>query len=345
MDGINDVLNDETGDRKRATDRHEHDGSAPRSDSGKREPGEAPPKLCPIIDEYPVGSFGVYPSSLIKARIAVVGITARGEYIAYLDRSPTTRELVRKRVRFVSEVDMGLHQTRIISTAPATDDMFDFGVDVNLRWRVSDPTTVVRDGIRDVRATLGSLVLARIRSITRQFKPERSADAESKINDALAMFPEANSFGFVADGIARLSMADAVRDEFQLGRRVSAYRKIIAAGDLGQFAFILAMNPDDASAVVKALVEERDRARQDTIDFVTKLVESGAIERWQVADQIRVALQRLLDGSNRVITGTDEARPPSFGPDVINPDQPENAGRDTGQAAQRLSPEPPIELV
>src|SRR6266567_8594315 len=32
---------------------------------------------------------------------------------AYMDRSPTTRELVRKRVRFVSEVDMGLYQTRI----------------------------------------------------------------------------------------------------------------------------------------------------------------------------------------------------------------------------------------
>lgn len=296
MDDIDDVMNDETGE--------------------KPEPGEAPPRQCPIIDEYPVGSFGVYPSSLIKARIAIVGITARGEYIAYLDHAPTTRELVRRRVRYVSEVDMGLYQTQIISTAPATDDTFDFGVDVHLRWRVSNPKTVVRDGIRDVRATLEPLVLARIRSITRQFRPEQSADAESKINDILLPFAEAAGFGFAVDGIARLCMADAVRDEFQLDRRVSAYRKIIATGDFGQFAFMLAMNPNDASAVVKALVEERDRARQDTIDFVTKLVDSGAIERWQVADQIRVALQWLLDGSNRVITGTDEARPPSFGPDV-----------------------------
>lgn len=323
MDDGYDVLNRENADRLGTTDRSDADGSTPHGDPEQRTPGEPRPDHCPIVDEYQVGSFGMYPGSLIKARIAVVGITARGEYIAYQDHPPTTRELVRRRVRYVSEVDMGHHRTQITGTAPAADDTFDFHVDVNLHWRVTDPTTVVRDGILDVRATLEPLVLARIRPITRQFRPEQSADAESKVNDVLVRISEATKFGFKADAIARLSMEDAVRDEFRLGRKVTAYRTIIAAGDLSQFAFTLAMNPNDASAVVKALIEERDRARQDTIDFVTKLVESGAIERWQVADQIRVALQWLLDGSNRVITGTDEVRPPTFTPDVIDTDHAE----------------------
>lgn len=312
MEDSDDVLNRENAD---------DDSPAQRGDSEKPAPEEARPEHCPIIDEYPVGSFGMYPGSLIKARVAIVGITARGEYIAYKDCPPTTRELLRKRVRFVSEVDMGHHRTQITGTVPAADDTFDFQVDVNLHWRVSDPRTVVRDGILDVRAALEPLVLARIRPITRQFRPEQSADAEAKVNDALVTISEATQFGCQADAIARLRMEDAVRDGFRLDRKVVAYRKIIAAGDLSQFAFTLATNPDDASAVVKALVEERDRARKDTISFVTKLVDSGAIERWQVADQIRVALQWLLDGSNRVITGTDEVRPPAFGPDVVDPGQ------------------------
>lgn len=277
---------------------------------------------CPIIDEHQVGSFGVYPGSLVKARIAVVVITARGDYISYLDRPPTARELLRRRVRFVSEVDMGYHRTRIVGAVPAADDMFDFGIDVHLRWHVIEPRRVVRDGVRDVRAALEPLLLARIRPITRQFRPEQCADAESKVNDAIAMIPEAADFGIAADAIASLHMEDAVRDEFRLERKVFAYRRIIAGGDLNQFALTLAMHPDDAAAVVKALVEERDRARQETIDFVTRLVDSGAIERWQVADQVRVTLQWLLEGSNRVITGTDETRPPSVGPGVVDPGSP-----------------------
>lgn len=268
---------------------------------------------CPIIDEHPVGSFGMYPGSLVKARLAVVVITARGEYLEYRDRPPTTRDLVRRRVRFVSEVDMSHHRTQLIGTAPAADDMFEFDIVVDLHWHVVNPRQVVRDGVRDVRAALEPALLTRIRRITRLCRPEESAGAESQVNEVLTTISEAAELGIAATATARLRIEDAVRDEFRLDRKVLAYRKIIAGGDLNQFAFILAMKPEDASSVVKALIDERDRAREHTIGFVTQLVDSGAIERWQVADQIRVALQWLLDGSNRVITGTDETRPPFIG--------------------------------
>lgn len=277
---------------------------------------------CPIIDEHSIGSFGIYPGSLVKARMAVVVITARGEYIAYRDRPPTTRDLVRKRARFVSQVDMGQHRTEIIGSTPAADDRFDFEFAVHLRWHVSEPKKVVRDGVRDVRAALEPLLLARMRPITRLFQPEQAADAESKVNDVIATISEAAELGITAEAIARLRMEDTVRDEFRLDRKVAAYRKIIAGGDLNQFAFTLATNPDDASAVVKALIQERDRARQDTISFVTNLVDSGAIERWQVADQIRVALQWLLESSDRVITGADDTRPPAFLPGAVDTGEP-----------------------
>jgi hypothetical protein len=50
---------------------------------------------------------------------------------------------------------------------------------------------------------------------------------------------------------------------------------------------------------------------------VTKLIESGAIERWEIDDQVRTVLQWLKDTTNRVITGTDEARRASLGADQL----------------------------
>ena len=65
------------------------------------------------------------------------------------------------------------------------------------------------------------------------------------------------------------------------------------------------------------LIKERDSHRHETVGFVTKLIESGAIERWEVEDQVRTVLQWLQEATNRVITGTDETRRASLGTDRL----------------------------
>jgi hypothetical protein len=71
---------------------------------------------------------------------------------------------------------------------------------------------------------------------------------------------------------------------------------------------------------VRLLVEERDTHRREVCDFITRLLDSDALDRWQIDDQVRVALQWMGLSINRVLTGTDDARPFPFA------DTPRHAG-------------------
>jgi hypothetical protein len=280
---------------------------------------QAESAVCPIADERQIGLFEFFRRiSLVKPRTATVLITARGDYVVYSpDRPPTASELIRKRARFLSEVDMGHHQARIRGDLPCKGDAFGFRATVDLHWRVCDPATVVRDGVRDVRTALEPPILGRLRPITREYTVEKAEDAEKAANAELRTMPEVAAFGFDAAAFVRLGMDDAARDRVRMEKRVSAYRTIIAAGDLSQFALRLAENPKDVAEVISLLIKERDSHRHDTVDLVTKLIESGAIERWEIDDQVRTVLQWLKDTTNRVITGTDEARRASLGADQL----------------------------
>jgi hypothetical protein len=47
-------------------------------------------------------------------------------------------------------------------------------------------------------------------------------------------------------------------------------------------------------------------------EFITSLLESDVLDRWQLDDQVRVLLQWMGVSINRVLTGTDGARPDPF---------------------------------
>jgi hypothetical protein len=284
------------------------------------EPSSALQPVSPITHERSIGSFDFRRRlSLVKARTTTVVITARGQYVVYPPSSPpSVGELVRRRARFLSQVDMGLYQSRIVGDLPCQGDAFGFPATIDLHWRVKNAETVVRDGVRDVRKVLESYVLGRLRPVTRVYTVEQTEAAESDANRTLRQMPELDMFGLEAMAFVRLGMDDAARDRVRMTTRVEAYRTIIAAGDLHQFALRLAENPKDVADVISMLVQERDTHRQDTVNFVTQLIDSGAIERWEIDDQIRTVLQWLRDTTNRVITGTDEARRASLGADQIS---------------------------
>jgi hypothetical protein len=84
--------------------------------------------------------------------------------------------------------------------------------------------------------------------------------------------------------------------------RIAAYREIIARGDIEQFALRLANHPDEISAVTEIIREDQLTRRQDTIDFIKHMVDSGVVERWEVSDQVREALEWLRDATARVVT-------------------------------------------
>jgi hypothetical protein len=87
--------------------------------------------------------------------------------------------------------------------------------------------------------------------------------------------------------------------------RMRVYRQIIAAGDVERFALQFANNPGDIAAIDAIMREEQQASRSDTINFVAHLVDSGVIERWEVGDQAREALQSLKEVTARVLRNRD----------------------------------------
>jgi hypothetical protein len=87
--------------------------------------------------------------------------------------------------------------------------------------------------------------------------------------------------------------------------RMDLYRKIVAAGDVDRFALRLASHPDEISDITAIIREDQLTSRRDTIEFISRMVESGVVERWEVSDQVREALEWLSDATARVVTDKD----------------------------------------
>ena len=84
--------------------------------------------------------------------------------------------------------------------------------------------------------------------------------------------------------------------------RIAVYREIIATGDVERFALRLVNHPDEISAITEIIREDQLRSRQDTIDFIKHMVDSKVVERWEISDQVREALEWLRDATARVVT-------------------------------------------
>jgi len=51
--------------------------------------------------------------------------------------------------------------------------------------------------------------------------------------------------------------------------------------------------------------DDQLQSRHDTIEFISNMVESGVVERWEVSDQVREALEWLKEATARVVTDKD----------------------------------------
>jgi hypothetical protein len=113
----------------------------------------------------------------------------------------------------------------------------------------------------------------------------------------------------------RLRMMKNQNEQEITAERIAVYREIIASGDVERFALRLANHPDEISAVTEIIREDQLTSRQDTIDFIKHMVDSGVVERWEVSDQVREALEWLKDATARVVTDkhhrTVEIDPPA----------------------------------
>ncbi|MBR7837408.1 hypothetical protein KDL01_29280 [Actinospica durhamensis] len=87
-----------------------------------------------------------------------------------------------------------------------------------------------------------------------------------------------------------------------LTHRMAFYREAFAAGDIDRAVLQVAQNPEELTAVANVVRQQELAGQRLTIDFVNKLLEEGAIERWQISDQAKSALAWLQSSTNAVLT-------------------------------------------
>ncbi len=248
--------------------------------------------------------------------------------------SPRFGQLLWKGSGTLYEIDMGRHWTRIELELPSRSEAFAFNAVINVEWWVEEPVLIVKNGVYDVRKALDPHLWQRLSAITRRFEVEESAEAEAMAARSLSELPVGIEYGLVTRAFLRLRMdtptvqhASAVRDvqhKIELERatqqlrllreestaklidiRVTRYREILLSGDYDQFALQLAQNPDEVPAVVQMLRDERHNNQRAVTDFVTRLLDSGAIDRHEIDDQVREALRWLKQATDSVLIGPD----------------------------------------
>lgn len=269
----------------------------------------------PIIGERRIKPFEFLFRRLpVTSRVAHVLVTSAGRRkVCGPEEQPTTGELLWGGYRMAYDVDLGIHVTQLEATSPSKGDMIAFRAAMDLIWKVEKPEKVVLAGVDDVRLALAPFLLQHLRTVTREHQITVPQEAESHANAYFREHPVGVRFGLSVEVFVRLAMDEPTLNHDAIQRKVKLFRDIIAAGDFHQFALQLALTPGDVSSVVGMLLRERDSHRQAVFDFVTRLLESDALDRWQIDDQVRTTLQWLRDSGYKVLAGSDEARKFSYG--------------------------------
>lgn len=303
---------------------------APAAGSG---PGVAPSdSFRPILADRALRRFhGLFSRLPVRAGVGIVLVNMRGEARAYAPHQrPTLGELVWAGSGTLYEVDMGVHHTDIELQLPAEEDAFAFPVVAHVEWRVTDAARIVMDNVRDVRVMLRPLLYQVLADQTRGVPVRRPAEAERRARNALVEVDLAGRYGTwvgvilefrtdqpsVGHATARreaeheleieilkqkVRKAQELHNNELISARVDMYRGIIERGDVDQFALQLAQRPDDVASVVQLMRDERDEKRKQVTDFVLQLLNSGAVERWEIDDQVRAALSWLKESTENII--------------------------------------------
>jgi hypothetical protein len=268
----------------------------------------------PIVNEHHFGRLHVmHRKTHMRPWVARVFVLGNGRIVEFgRDKQPTAGELLWGGYRAMFEVDRSLRRLGLEITLPSAGDAFVFRATVDVQWRVAEPKSVVRAGVTDIRDVMVPPLLDGLRRATRVLLADEVEAAEKTANAQYEHNWLPEEYGLWTNVLVRLRMDAQKEDSVRLAAEVQAYKTLIEAGDLDQFALQIARNPDQVADVVQVLVRERDTHRREVCEFITQLLDSDALDRCQIEDKVRVTLQWMGVSINRVLTGTDSARPDPF---------------------------------
>ncbi|RAG86103.1 hypothetical protein DN069_08280 [Streptacidiphilus pinicola] len=215
----------------------------------------------------------------------------------------------------------GQHQVSFQLDLPSLGDRATFRAEADVNWEVQDFHLAAEKRVVDVARMLAPSLQARLRAITRRHNLDSAQIADEAIQQELAG-------GHWADFGAELGLRTEVFVRIDLGQAAAQYqaqlvavekgshvqqaidaagvarveanmdaaRSLIAAGEAGQYAHMLASDPSRAAEILGALQSQAREQRQGALDYLSKLISEGVVQRHQIEDQV----QLLIDYSRSV---------------------------------------------
>jgi hypothetical protein len=254
---------------------------------------------------------------------ALVFTTGSGVVDAFLPPlRPSRTELATRNYRAVYEIDMGIHHLTMAEQLPSHGDAFSFRAEVDITWQVIDPAQVVRSGLRDVPALISPRIQSLMRSASRKFPVEQSAEAEAAVQDRLLGATVAEDVGLRVHCTARLDLDEAARaqqtrlrtidydkeaavpqfeydllisrqEQQLLAQKAEFYRYYLERGGIQQWAIQVAGHPEDVRHALESLREDERRTVGQQLHLIDKLLDNGEAESFQLEEAGREVLRQM----------------------------------------------------
>ncbi|WP_344342488.1 hypothetical protein [Kitasatospora putterlickiae] len=227
-------------------------------------------------------------------------------------------DLIGRGQRTLYEVDLGPHHLRIEERLPGQDDVGVFEASVAVEWRVAAADLVVAGRVRDVPALIVPRIQQRMRAVTRALPTDHSAEAERAVQQALDDRPVAAAEGLHVSCSVQLELDQAGRTQKELLRsyhferqahpfalrQVQEANEVLAAkakfyqyhleqGGVTAWALQLADHPDDLPRALDYLRGEQQELVKNQIRLVERLLDQSVLERFQLEDSSRAALEAI----------------------------------------------------
>jgi len=223
----------------------------------------------------------------------------------------------------IYRIDVTEHSFSFNCILPCESDAFDFQAEVQVTYAVDDPATIVERKVTDARAVLEPLIIATMRSVSRDYDVEKSAAAERAITEAV--HAKAYDVGLkLSRFVVNLSLEDEARahirrlkelerdkererKEAELGRlrhqldidqmrmKMDFYSPLIEGGHWQLLALQLSNRPEDVATVAKMLSQQRQAEMDHQLKALKIMLEEDALEGFQMEEAGKRVLRRFVD--------------------------------------------------
>ncbi|MFZ3596275.1 hypothetical protein [Streptomyces sp. BH104] len=210
----------------------------------------------------------------------------------------------------------GQHQVSFRVALPSRGDRADFVAEADVNWEVRDFHLAAEKRVVNVEQMLRPELLARLRGVSRQYGLDRAQAADEAIQDELSTGRWSDfgaSLGLSTQVFVRIDLGAAAQKH--MGEMIAVSHttevdmakdkahhlrtqanmefagRLIEGGEATQYQYLLATDPTQAGVILRELQEQAKEQRTGALDYLSRLIDAGVVQRHQVEDQVR----RLID--------------------------------------------------